>query len=281
MMDEILIKDLECFGYHGVNPEEKTLGHKFLITILMRGDFTRSMETDNCYDTVDYSAVCEEVTALVAGDRLDLIETLADRIAHLLLTKYELVRSVQVEVQKPWAPVRFPMKTVSVTIDRGWHKAYVGVGSNLGESEKNIREAVAMIGDSDRVRNVKLSGLITTKPYGVKDQPDFLNGAVCFETFLQPYELLRFLQDIELKLKRERKEHWGPRTIDLDILFYDDQVVMEPDLKIPHPEISKRDFVLKPLCELDKYLLHPVYRKQVSELLDELKAGAGYEKTVE
>lgn len=281
MLDEILIKNLECFGCHGVNPEEKTLGHRFPVTILMRGDFSKSMETDNCFDTVDYSAVCEDVYNLVRDESYDLLETLADRICSLILGKYELVRSVRVEVQKPWAPVSFPIETVSVNLERGWHRVYVGIGSNLGDTEANIRDAVSMIRESEKIRDVNMSGLMTTRPYGVKDQPDFLNGAVSFETFLQPRELLRFLQDIELKLKRERKEHWGPRTIDLDILFYDDQVITEPDLRIPHPEISKRDFVLKPLCELDPYLIHPVYRKQVSQLLEELQASPVYEKTVE
>ena len=97
---------------------------------------------------------------------------------------------------------------------------------------------------------------------------------------MQPKELLYFLQDIEKKLKRERIVHWGPRTIDLDILFYDDIIFQDDELIIPHPEINKRDFVLQPLCNISPHLVHPLYRRRVSELLDDLKSKNDYERTI-
>jgi dihydroneopterin aldolase/2-amino-4-hydroxy-6-hydroxymethyldihydropteridine diphosphokinase len=118
---------------------------------------------------------------------------------------------------------------------------------------------------------LKKSELIVTKPYGNVNQDDFLNGAFAVETIMEPFELLNFLQKIELEYGRVRKEHWGPRTLDLDILFFDDMVIDSEKLSVTHIDMKNREFVLKPLCEIAPYKRHPIYGKTVMEIYEELK----------
>ena len=103
------------------------------------------------------------------------------------------------------------------------------------------------------------------------DQPNFLNGCACLRTWLEPFALLDVLQSIEAKAGRERKIHWGPRTLDLDIILYDDVVMYEDDLIIPHIEMENREFVLKPLCEIAPYIKNPVNGKSIKQLLSEIQ----------
>ena len=146
-------------------------------------------------------------------------------------------------------------------------RAYVGLGANLGNREETLRRAVALLAAADGVDVLAVSELRETDPVGVVDQPRFLNGAVAIETTLAPRELLDFLLRIERELGRVRgEERWGPRTVDLDLLVYGDQIVDEPGLRVPHPRIHERRFVLEPLAELDPVLEIPGLGR-VSEVL--------------
>lgn len=280
-MNEILIKDLECFGYHGVLEEEKRLGQKFIVSVSLKLDFIKAIEHDLCQDTVDYGAVSQCIVGEVANTNFNLIESLADHLAKEILIRFALVEHVTVEIKKPWAPLKVHLDTVSVRVERGWHSSYIGVGSNMGDSKSIIEDAFQRITSLAYNKDVLLTNLITTKPYGYKEQNDFVNGAISLKTLLYPKELLHFLQAIELDLKRRREIHWGPRTIDLDILLYDNIVLQDEELIIPHPEMCKRDFVLKPLCELNPNIVHPLYHKRVCDLYQELQTSNTYEKTVE
>ena len=115
-----------------------------------------------------------------------------------------------------------------------------------------------------RVKNV--SSVIETKPYGGVEQDDFLNGVVEIETMYSPYALLDFLHELEQKADRKREIHWGPRTLDLDIIFYDDEISDDVNLTIPHPDMQNRDFVVLPMCELAPNYIHPVFGKKMSDL---------------
>ena len=121
------------------------------------------------------------------------------------------------------------------------------------------------------IKEVRVSELLVTKPYGGVEQDDFVNGAIALKTLLSPQELLEKLHEIEQHANRERIIHWGPRTLDLDIIFYDKLVYEDEDLIIPHIDMQNRDFVLKPLAELCPNYRHPVFGKTVSQLLGELK----------
>jgi 2-amino-4-hydroxy-6-hydroxymethyldihydropteridine diphosphokinase len=140
-------------------------------------------------------------------------------------------------------------------------RAFVGVGANLGDREATIRAAVAALPGV-----VGVSQLRETDPVGVLDQPPFLNGAVALETELSPRDLLDSLLAVERELGRERRERWGPRTIDLDLLLYGDEAFDEPGLTVPHPRLHERRFALEPLLDLDPELSIPG-RGRVSELL--------------
>jgi 2-amino-4-hydroxy-6-hydroxymethyldihydropteridine diphosphokinase len=140
-------------------------------------------------------------------------------------------------------------------------RAYVGVGANLGDREATIRAAVDALPGV-----VAVSELRETDPVGVVEQPPFLNGAVALETDLAPRELLTVLLSVERGLGRERRERWGPRTIDLDLLVYGDETINEPGLTVPHPRLHERRFALEPLLDLDPELAIPG-RGRVSELL--------------
>jgi 2-amino-4-hydroxy-6-hydroxymethyldihydropteridine diphosphokinase len=129
-------------------------------------------------------------------------------------------------------------------------KSYIGIGSNIGDAVCNVNEAISRLSDLGRV--LKKSSLYATKPWGVVDQPDFINAAVALETDLGPRDLLNGLLAIERAMGRERLIRWGPRIIDLDILTFADQSVREEGLTIPHPHMHERAFVLIPLAEIDE-----------------------------
>lgn len=149
-------------------------------------------------------------------------------------------------------------------------RAYVGLGSNLGDREQAIEQAVALLGAEPQVEVVATSTLRETEPWGPVAQPGFLNGAVEVETSLEPRALLGVLLDVERRLGRVRDERFGPRTIDLDLLVFGDAVLDEPGLTVPHPRLHERAFALEPLHELDPELVVPG-RGRVDELLQALE----------
>jgi 2-amino-4-hydroxy-6-hydroxymethyldihydropteridine diphosphokinase len=152
------------------------------------------------------------------------------------------------------------------------HKAYVGLGANLGDRQRTIRQAVELLGATQGIEVVGVSTLRETDPVGYVDQPRFLNGVAALETSLTPRALLDRLLAVEQELGRVREEglRFGPRTIDLDLLLYGDEVVDEPGLVVPHPRLAERRFVLEPLHELDPELALPDGRR-VADLVLGLK----------
>lgn len=147
---------------------------------------------------------------------------------------------------------------------------YIGIGSNLGNREINCRRALELLERKGIVVRQK-SSLYETKPWGVKNQPPFLNMAVEIETELKPQELLELLKNVEIEVGRKKSFKWGPRTIDLDILLYGSLTFNENNLIIPHPFMHERDFVLEPLCEIAPDIKHPILKLRMRELLQMLK----------
>ena len=138
-------------------------------------------------------------------------------------------------------------------------RAYVGLGSNLGEREATLWKALEGLGATEGIEVVAVSSFRETDPVGVVDQPRFVNAAAALETSLRPRELLERLLDVERSLGRDRavEERWGPRTLDLDLLLYGGETIDEPGLEVPHPRLAERAFVLEPLLELDPDLRLP------------------------
>lgn len=148
------------------------------------------------------------------------------------------------------------------------NKAYLGLGTNMGDREEYLISAVKLLDNNEDITVTNKSKVYETKAWGYTDQADFLNICIEIETSLNEYELLKICQEIELKLNRERIIRWGPRTIDVDILFFNDIILNNEDLYIPHPRISERAFVLIPLMDINKNLL--IKGKVIGEYLNSL-----------
>ncbi len=277
-MDKIIIKNLEVFARHGVLPEENTIGQRFFVSCEISLDLRKAGKTDTMEDSVSYSDIAHLIKKTMEENIYKLIERCAERVAEEILKFDSRIVSVSVEIKKPSAPIGLPLDYPAVSIHRSWHEVYVALGSNLGESRAIIEQAVERLKQFENIKIDRVSTLIETKPYGVTDQPMFLNGAMRLYTLLTPYELLDVLHEVEKEAGRERKIHWGPRTLDLDILFYDDLITDDEVLCIPHHDMKKRDFVLKPMAEIAPYKVHPVYKKRMEEMLEDLSGGQKWER---
>ena len=269
-MDKINIKNFEVFANHGVFPEENVLGQKLIISAALFTDLRNAGRSDDLEKSFDYNQICRDIKSFTENNTFKLIETVAEGIAEKLLAENPALQKVWLEVKKPWAPVAVHLETVSVEIERGRHTAYIALGSNLGDREANMQFAVGELKKARGCNVARTSDFINTAPYGVKEQGEFLNGCLELETLLTANELLDLLHDIEDMAGRTRDVRWGPRTLDLDIIFYDDIVMSDDTLRIPHPDMHNREFVLKPLGEIAPNMLHPVYKKTVTELLVQL-----------
>jgi len=158
------------------------------------------------------------------------------------------------------------------------HIAYIGIGSNVGDKARQCEQGISEIQKLDRHRLLARSSLYKTQPIGYTEQDWFINLVIKIETEMDAPALLSSLKEIESRLGRVETLRWGPRTIDLDILFFNDHQIQTDELTVPHPLIQDRQFVLVPLAEIDPNLTHPVLKKTVKELLERLKEDRGVER---
>ncbi len=277
-MDTISIKNVAIFAHHGVIPEENVLGQKFIISAELGLDTSIAGENDDIDESVDYAQVCSTIKNYAENNTFSLIETLAEGLAKCLLLEYKNICSADIEIKKPWAPVHIPLDEVSVKIHRKWHDAYISIGSNIGDKKRHLDLALERLDDTCGIQVCEVSDYIVTAPVGDVKQEDFLNAAAHIRTILSPNSLLDIIHDIENLDGRKRDIRWGPRTIDIDIILYDDITVSEKFLKIPHPEAHKREFVLKPLAQIAENAVHPILGKSIGMLYSELTGGREYAK---
>lgn len=265
-MNYIFIEKLKVFAYHGVFSEEQKQGQDFFLSVKLYFDMDAAAREDALEKSIDYGEVCHFLTSLMTKKNFHLIEAAAEYLAENLLLKYSLIQTVELSLYKPYAPVGLPFENISVNIKKSWHEAYLGIGSNIGDRKNYLDFAVEKLKEDKNCKVCKVSDYIVTKPYGYTEQEDFLNGAVYLRTLYSPHELLDFLHKIEAEANRERIIHWGPRTLDLDILLYDSLILEEADLIIPHPDMENREFVLKPLREIAPFKLHPLLLQRIKDI---------------
>ena len=255
MSDRIALKGISAKGFHGVLDFEKRDGQTFVVDVEMEVDLALAGTSDDLVDTVNYAEVAGDIVELIEGESLDLIEALADRIATKVLTR-PLVEAVVVTVHKPQAPVGHPFTDVAVSVERLRETPVViAVGSNMGESVETIQNAVGSLWLALELKAA--SRVYETAPVGGPAQAAYLNAVLIGTTSMSPQRLLRTMQDIELDNGRVRKERWGPRTLDLDLIQYGDPVfdtdvrLSTEALTLPHPRAHERGFVLVPWADAD------------------------------
>ena len=254
-MDRILIEDLRVLTIIGALPHEREIAQPLRIDLSIGVDLHNAGRSDELNDTVHYGLVCERIVEMARDSKDILLERLAAKVADVVL-EFDLVELVDVTVTKLRPPVPEAVGTTSVCLTRTRaeaaappledHEVIVALGSNLGDREGYLRFAVGELGNV-----VSMSQVYETEPVGGPDgQGAYLNMVVKVQTSLDPYAFIRRCQRIEANALRQRIVHWGPRTLDVDMLFYDDVHIASERLTVPHPRINERRFVLTPLSEI-------------------------------
>ena len=250
-MDRIELRGLRVLGVHGALPEEQDRAQPFEIDLDVEADLSVAGASDHLADTVDYGAVTAVAAAVVGGERFRLLERLAERIASQVAEADPRIRAVTVTVRKLRPPLPVDLTSAGVRIRRETttserRRAFLGLGSNLGDRAGALRTAVAGLPDV-----VAVSPVYETEPVGgPHGQPAYLNLVVELSTYLSPRRLLEIAGQLETAAGRIRAERFGPRTLDVDVLLVGHEVVDEPDLTVPHPRMHERRFVLAPLADL-------------------------------
>lgn len=250
-MDKIILSRMEFFGYHGVFPEENKLGQRFCVDAELSLPLAKAGESDDLEKTINYAEVYERIKHMTEERTFKLIEALAEHIAADLLEAFPVIAEVKVRVIKPHPPFAIVFDGVTVEIVRKRPvTAYIGLGSNIGDRESHLRDALSRLAARPGIRIARLSPVYETDPFGYTNQEAFLNMNAAIETTLSPEELHAAMMETEQEMGRVRDIRWGPRSIDLDLLLYGRQFIGTPSLCVPHPGIRERAFVLVPLAEI-------------------------------
>ena len=250
-LDRIEVSGIRAWGHHGVLAAETELGQQFLADITLHLSTAPAGTADALSRTVNYAEVAHAVEEELRGGPHALVETLAERIAQRILTDtgHPLVRRVGVRVHKPAAPVGLPVGDVAVSIERDAApvEAVLALGTNLGDRDRHLHDALALLAATDGI-DVEWTGpVLETAPVGGPEgQGAFLNSVIGVRTVLGPFALLEAAHRAERAARRERLVRWGPRTLDVDVITYGDWSSRDETLTVPHPRAHERAFVLAP-----------------------------------
>jgi dihydroneopterin aldolase/2-amino-4-hydroxy-6-hydroxymethyldihydropteridine diphosphokinase len=264
-MFKILIKNLNLFGYHGVKEIEKKSGQNFLFNLKISLGEEIVLKSDDLKDTLNYSEVIKVLKKVNNSTKFDLLETLSMTIADRIMEISPLVNKISIKIEKTSPPIKENLKSVGVeyVLNRADYKrkksksagidVYLSLGSNIGSREGNLRRAVDIIKNNPDFDLIRASSIYETEPMYFKDQDYFYNMVLhcCVDERLGPFGIMGFLKDIEWQLgRRKAKQIYGPRIIDIDLLYYGEVTLQSDFLTIPHSKITERNFVLLPLSEI-------------------------------
>ncbi|MFC5369678.1 2-amino-4-hydroxy-6-hydroxymethyldihydropteridine diphosphokinase [Arcanobacterium bovis] len=256
-VDTIHLRGLSAYGTHGVLDFEHREPQEFVVDVSYSVVTERAVVTDDISHTISYADIAAAVVQRITGEHVDLIETLADRIANDVLEFG--AREVDVTVHKPQAPIEQTFADVCVQAHRqaailsgGRRKYVIALGSNLDNPRQHVSEAIEQL--SELFSEMTVSDLFTTAPVlhpGQAEQPDYVNAVLIGYSAAAPIAVLHALQEIEWKHGRERLEHWGARTLDLDIIAIEGVTSSDVELTVPHPRAALRRFVLEPWLSIE------------------------------
>lgn len=250
--DRIAVRGVRCWAAHGVLDQEKVVPQPFDVDVEVDVDTAAAGAHDDLDASVSYALLAQDVVQVLSGPPVDLLETLAARVAEAALAR-PLVEAATVTVHKPHAPVGAPFTDAAVTVRRERSvPVVVALGANLGNAPRTLALAVrSLTGPGGPLRDACCSDLVVTDPVGGPEQPDYVNAVVTAVTSRPARLLLADLHAVEARFGRTRDVRWGARTLDLDLVAYGDTVSDDPHLTLPHPRAHERGFVLVPWLDAD------------------------------
>ena len=274
MADRIFVSNLCLHGRHGGRTDEPALEQEFFVDIDCAVDMDDALRDDDYAKTLCYSSLCDLAAEVSSSGRFNLIETLADRIANGVLTRFAVVSEVRVRIRKPFAPIAAVLDHVGAEVLRRRAIRFgLSLGSNVGNKLDNIAKAISRLADCPDVDIDEVSHFYRTAPWGKTDQDWFINACVVGTTSANPRDLLRRCKAIEIQIGRLKTARWGPRVVDIDLLFFGNIAMEDAELTLPHKEIFNRAFVLQPLAEIAPDQV--VAGRNVGQAAAEQKPGEG------
>ena len=264
-MNKVFVKGLEVYARHGVLDREKVNPQRFIFDVALDCDFEDAAANDDLRGTVDYSAVCDTIAEVATANSYNLLEKLAYECAYAVLDATG-AHAAEITIGKPQAPVQHRFENVGVTVKAFRERAFLSLGSSLGDREKYLDKGIEKLGQTNGVTVKKISSYISSEPWGGVANNEFLNCAVEIETYLSPRALLKEINRIEEECGRKRAKRWDDRTLDIDIIFFGDKIIKEEKLVIPHPEYMKRGFVLTPLKKIAPNFFCPETGVQIKDI---------------
>jgi dihydroneopterin aldolase/2-amino-4-hydroxy-6-hydroxymethyldihydropteridine diphosphokinase len=269
---ELELKNIQAHTIIGCNADERVNVQELIIDLTLGlGEWSAP---DGLDSTVDYSALSQLVKELAENSQFLLLESLAQHIVQELFARYALIEEVAIKLSKPQI---IPLLDCEIYVNYHQLREYpvaIALGSNLHNPRQQLISAIEFL--SETIGEIKVAPIYKTSPAGFSEQDDFFNTCITGVTTLKPQQLLVALKKIEKQMGKVEQFTNGPRIIDLDIIFFGTQVVEQLFLKIPHPRMVERDFVLRPLADIADSWHHPVLGLTVSELLAGLKADHHY-----